>query len=330
MSGSGFFGSPAYKKIMAKTYGIGASVVILGALWKILHWPGADYMLMAGLGTEALIFFLSAFEPPHEMPDWSLVYPELVGLEPRESKVSLNAGGGGIAVGGGGGSELAALIQGGHLDVSTVEKLSEGIKKLSQTASSLSNLSEASMATEAYLQAMKTASDSVGSFAGVSSKLGESAESLASSFVNTAQSVSSSGTQFSQKLSATGDSFVDVLKESGDKLVQSYQSLGESMASQVEKVSGDSVKYTEGLSVANQKLAAINSAYELQLSSINDQVQSSQQLTKSLGDITQHMNQSVSDTAAYKQEVANLTKTLGDLNSIYGNMLSAMSVGGNK
>ena len=66
---------------MGKVYGLGAAVVILGALWKILHLPGASAMLIAGLGTEAVIFALSAFEPPHEMPDWSLVYPELVGLE---------------------------------------------------------------------------------------------------------------------------------------------------------------------------------------------------------------------------------------------------------
>ncbi len=322
MSGSGFFASPAYKKIMSKVYGFGASVVIMGALFKILHWPGANFMLIAGLGTESLIFFLSAFEPPHEMPDWSLVYPELVGLEPRETR-SLGGGGGG-------GSELAALVQSGNIDVSTVEKLSEGIKKLSHTASSLSDISDASMATEAYLQAMKTASNKVGEFSNTQSQLGSSAETLSNSFINTAKAVSDSGAQFSDNLTKSGDSFVDTLNESGERLISAYQTLGETMANQVEKTTADSIKYTEELSKANQQLSAINSIYELQLSSINEQVQSSQKLTKSLDEISKQMEESVPDTRTYKQEVANLTKTLGELNVIYGNMLSAMSVGGNK
>ena len=70
-------GSKAWKNFMAKLYGIGAAVVIVGALFKIQHWPLADVFLILGLSTEAIIFMFSAFEPPHEDPDWSLVYPEL-------------------------------------------------------------------------------------------------------------------------------------------------------------------------------------------------------------------------------------------------------------
>ena len=66
-----------YSAIMPKIYGIGASIVILGALFKINHYPGADLMLVIGLTTEAIIFFFSAFEPKHKEPDWAKVYPEL-------------------------------------------------------------------------------------------------------------------------------------------------------------------------------------------------------------------------------------------------------------
>ena len=72
--------SRGFRNFMAKVYGWGASVVILGALFKINHYPGADIMLIVGLGTESLIFFFSAFEPPYVEPDWSLVYPELAGM----------------------------------------------------------------------------------------------------------------------------------------------------------------------------------------------------------------------------------------------------------
>jgi gliding motility-associated protein GldL len=73
-----------YTVIMPKIYGIGAAVVILGAMFKILDWPFASLMIGVGLTTEALIFFLSAFEPRHEEVDWSKVYPELAGDEPAE------------------------------------------------------------------------------------------------------------------------------------------------------------------------------------------------------------------------------------------------------
>ena len=75
-----------WKNFMAKLYGWGASIVIVGALFKIQHWPGAGIMLTIGLTTEAFIFFFSAFEKPHEEPDWSLVYPELAGMTPEEKE----------------------------------------------------------------------------------------------------------------------------------------------------------------------------------------------------------------------------------------------------
>lgn len=69
------------KTTMNFAYGMGAAVVIIGALFKIQHWPGASLMLIVGLSVEALIFGLSAFDKPDNELDWSLVYPELAGGE---------------------------------------------------------------------------------------------------------------------------------------------------------------------------------------------------------------------------------------------------------
>jgi gliding motility-associated protein GldL len=74
------------KKVMNFAYGMGAAVVIIGALFKLMHWPGASTMLIVGLGTEALIFGLSAFDPVDKELDWSLVYPELAGGEPQKKQ----------------------------------------------------------------------------------------------------------------------------------------------------------------------------------------------------------------------------------------------------
>ena len=97
--------SSGWKNFISKLYGLGASVVIIGALFKIQHWPLAGTMLTIGLLTEAVIFFFSAFEPLHEEIDWSLVYPELAGI-PEEDSAELHAHGGKYqgSVGGGGGA----------------------------------------------------------------------------------------------------------------------------------------------------------------------------------------------------------------------------------
>ncbi len=73
----GFFASKQWKNIMKYVYGLGAAVVIVGALFKIMHWPGSGLLLTVGLLTEAGIFILSVLEPIHEDPHWELVYPEL-------------------------------------------------------------------------------------------------------------------------------------------------------------------------------------------------------------------------------------------------------------
>lgn len=322
MSGSGFFNSPAYRQIMSKVYGIGAALVLAGALFKIQHYPGAGFMLLVGMGTEIVIFFLSAFEPPHEMPDWSLVFPELIGLEPK--------GHSGSGQGHPGGGELQALISSGDLDQATIDKLTDGLKKLSNTASSLSNLSDATMATDAYTQSMKAASNSVGEFSTIQSQIGQSAQSLGSSFESSAKAISQSGLAFAENLTSVGDGFVETVKDSSDELIGAYQSFGVSMQQQLENISSNSAKYMEGLAQTNEKLSSINSAYELQLNSLNLQVDASKELTNSLGEISNQLNESVSDTVTYKEEVANLSKTLGELNTIYGNMLSAMSTGNSR
>ena len=84
-------GSKVTKTIFKYAYGIGASIVIVGALAKILHADimgiSGSVLLAVGMGTEAIIFFMSAFEPVEEELDWSLVYPELKGGDPVARQV---------------------------------------------------------------------------------------------------------------------------------------------------------------------------------------------------------------------------------------------------
>lgn len=76
-------------KMMNMVYGLGAAIVIIGALFKIMHWPYGNLMLIIGLVTEALVFVVSAFEPVDDDLDWSLVYPELAGGPASERERAL-------------------------------------------------------------------------------------------------------------------------------------------------------------------------------------------------------------------------------------------------
>lgn len=141
-----------YRQFMAKVYGLGASVVLIGALFKINHYPGADILLIIGLGTEALIFFFSAWEPPFVEPDWSLVYPELAGMYHDVKGADFKRK---TAT-----ERLDEMFEKAKLDQETVDKLSEGFAKLSDNASQLSDISSVASATNDFTTNVQNASDS--------------------------------------------------------------------------------------------------------------------------------------------------------------------------
>ena len=137
-----------FKNFMAKLYGIGAAVVILGALFKIMHWEGANYMLVVGLGTEAVIFLFSAFEKPATDYDWSLVYPELATGDGGERALSVT-------------EQLDTALQDGGIDSALIERLGDGMRSLSETAGSLSGAVDAAGATAAYSEQLNSAASNI-------------------------------------------------------------------------------------------------------------------------------------------------------------------------
>ena len=142
-----------FKNFMAKLYGWGAAVVILGALFKILHLPGADLMLIIGLGTEAVIFFFSAFEKPSEEVDWTLVYPELAGMEdPDFIEGRLEKGSQLTPT-----QELDNMLAEAKIDGELMQSLGEGMRKLSDTAGQLSSTADAAGATQEYSDQLSSA-----------------------------------------------------------------------------------------------------------------------------------------------------------------------------
>lgn len=149
-SNSNSFKSKFYGSIMPKIYGIGAAVVILGAMFKILDWAGGNLMITIGLSTEAAIFFLSAFEPRHEEVDWSKVYPELAGGEPRVKEVKRVSG---ESVS----QKLDDMLTNAKVGPELIESLGKGMQNLATSAEKMGNLSDAAVATNEYATNVKSA-----------------------------------------------------------------------------------------------------------------------------------------------------------------------------
>ena len=165
-----------WKNFMSKVYGFGASIVLVGAMFKIMHWPGSGVMLVVGLTVEAFIFFTSAFEPLHSEWDWSLAYPELAGmhdeiedhdLKKKEVDTKKSAL-----------EKFDALINNAEITPELFEKLGHGLRSLNETTEKLSDVSEASVATNNYVASFEKASNKVNEFADL---YGQSATALNSS-----------------------------------------------------------------------------------------------------------------------------------------------------
>jgi gliding motility-associated protein GldL len=141
--------------IMPKVYGIGAAIVIVGALFKIMHWPFAGPMLVVGLGTEALIFLASAFLPPHRDPEWSRVYPQLAedfsgGDYDDETPTGENIT-----------KSLDKMMNEANINQDVISRLGSGLNNLSTTVHSLGDLTNAAVASSEYTENVKTASKSL-------------------------------------------------------------------------------------------------------------------------------------------------------------------------
>ena len=311
-----------WKAFMAKLYGFGASVVIIGALFKIQHWYGAGVMITLGLSTEAIIFFFSAFEPLHEELDWTLVYPELAGMtdpDDMESyRESLTSGRAGSVL-----ERFDQIVSQSNITSEDFNKLGEGLHKMNSTASKMSEIADASVATNEYVSNFKNAAQSLDTFTQSyttsAQTLQQSVGHLSDSYQKTADVVLKSGQEIQGQV-----------EKSGSQLASSYEKLGQSVGTYAESISSGSKTYTGQLETLNKNLSALNTVYELQMKENNEHVKANQQLYSGFDQMLKNLHASVEETTKYKTEITKLSDNLASLNTIYGNMLSAMNVGSKK
>jgi len=330
--------SKGYKNFMAKLYGWGASMVILGALFKINHYTGADLMLILGMGCEAAIFFFSAFEPLHVEYDWSLVYPELAGMDDIESrtvtgsKKSLT-------------QELDKMLEDAKIGPALISSLGDGMRNLSENAMKLSGVADAAVATDGYVNNLNNAAGSVKTLSEAYNKTAvvlENEVASATEFNNTIKSATNSANSMSgayagiaeslQNDKKATDEYVSSIKmatESAHSLADKYARSCESLTKSAEAIDFSAVdgkSYGDQVQRMSKNLSELNSIYELQLKGTSDQLQQIEKMKDSIGVFLSNLNDSVEGTAKYKEQVSVLAKNVSALNQVYGNMLSAMTI----
>ena len=267
-----FLSSKKYKTFMAYLYGWGASVVMIGAYFKLTHIPGADAMLAIGLGVEALIFFMSAFEPVHMDYEWDNVFVELEedwdGVQKTQFATT-----GATTKGEPANVEeamLSKMFEKMNVSEDTFKKLGRGIDKLAENAGQMADISNAMAATTNYANAMDRATKSIADFSNAyvqtNQKLSDSLGKLDFSALdaNTIKKVASSMTslnsiyelqlQGAEQTSAASKKLTETMNKYMDNLNASSQNAGQLNAQ---------------LTQLQQRLSALNNVYGGMLSAMN-------------------------------------------------------------
>ncbi|MDR1543589.1 MAG: gliding motility protein GldL [Prevotellaceae bacterium] len=185
-----WYNSPQGQRLVGATYSLGASVVILGALFKIMHWPAAGYILTAGMITEAILFGIGVFEKPHKSYHWENIYPALVGenVEPVS---------------------LGSAMPSASLSLEESKKLESGIKQLSETAGQLGDISKAAATSTVFAKNLTDASEAAASFASKQRNLDTASDGLFQSYkeiAGTLATVSAGTKTYAEKTSTLQNS----------------------------------------------------------------------------------------------------------------------------
>jgi methyl-accepting chemotaxis protein len=313
--------SKRWQVLMGYVYGWGAALVLIGALFKLQHWNHSGIMLTIGLMTEAFIFFISSFEPPMMHPDWTKVYPELQDdfefIETTDdSKTDIK-------------TNLDSLLGSTNITPELLAKIGKSLVDLSNTASGISDISAATLATDVYVKNLNSASESMSAFSDTNTQanvqLNSSISELVSTYSNTASKISETGEGMLAKLNESSVKFTKHIDESGSKLVESYHKLSGSIEKGFKDLDQNSTSYGENLQKLTKNIESLNVTYEKQLAGTNEQFKASAKFFDDINQMNQIITSSAQEMKKYKENAEKLNSHLDALNSIYGNMLGAMN-----
>ena len=286
--------TPEVKQKLGAAYSLGASVVIIGAMFKILHLPGAGTMLGIGMSVEAFLFALGIFDQPHKEFDWDKVYD----FEGEQNTMSLGQGsyqGGGQPQSTVQASRSVGLNYSETINDDDVKKLSEGIKNLTQTAEQFNVLSNVMGATDQFVKNIEGANYATGKFISNQETLNTATGLLANSYQGISDNMD------------TVDKNTKLYATKVDNINKNLSSINSIYEIQLKNIQAQS----EGLTQQTDRLRTVNE----ELNVIVVDVQKMKSAT-SIAAI---------ETENYKSATIKLAKQVADLNQVYGNMLNALS-----
>lgn len=286
---SGAFG----QRFFNFAFSIGAAVVIWGALFKILHLEGGNTLLTIGMGTEVLMFVLTAFDRPEKEYDWAEVFPVLETKNPEDRPAFANAAGVIIAGESATAAQPAAMTQaevksamglpqGVQLTEEQTVSLAESIERMSSATEQIAKMADLTEATAKYLDQMSSISEQM------------------------------------VKLNET----TTALNQVSETLLQSYKAITDNS----EGIKESSTGYVQQMENLNHNINGINTIYEIQLKSISSQIDSIDRVNRGLKDIRDMYEKSAAESAHYCDETEKMARYMKQLNSVYEKMIKAMTV----
>ena len=305
------------KKITGIVYSAGASVVIIGALFKIMHFPGAGPVLMTGMITESLLFMIGVLDKPHQDFHWENVFPQVCGygtepeylaeLQSRPRPTLLGAGS----------EQGEAPTQTENKQKANVpaltdddmKALKEGIDGLAKTAVQLQDLGKVAVASNKLGEKMEAAGEKVEAASDKMAVIGEAAAKFAASS--------------------------DAVSKKNEELSAAYGTI----VTDMQGVVTETKNLQKGIEGVGTKLSSLNSVYELQLAALQAQVDAYKLQTTQVNAATDQVkamtadvlkmqasiNEAAKEQAAYEASAKKLAQQVADLNKVYGNMLSALA-----
>ena len=284
------------KKVVGCVYSLGASIVIVGALFKIMHFPGAGPMLVAGMSIEAILFAIGCLDKPHAEHHWENVFPQLVGygadpelikeLESRPRPTLL----GGVAEG-----NASSKPNVPALSEKELESLKSGIADLAKTATQLSEL---------------------GSVANTTNKLNEKLDAAGQA----AEQFAQAGKAVSEKSVALGETYLQVTAD-----MQKVVADTKAYETQVANLSSQLTSLNAVYELQIKALQSQVDAYKAQSAKIADATVQVENLSAGVKSMTEQANEALKNQEAYVVGAKQLANQVADLNKVYGNMLNALA-----
>lgn len=291
-------------------YSIGAAIVILGALFKLLHLPYGNLLLTIGMGTEVLMFVLTAFDRPPREYKWEEVFPVLDSGNEEDRPDFAN--------------DIVVNTKANDTEEESEEKELEYDEEGNLITSNDSQSSVAVVKQKTVLPSnlplseteTQSLTDSITRMAAASEQLAKMAD------------LTTATQQYLEQMSAISEEMnrlketTQALNNVSDVLLKSYQAITENS----ENITQSSTGYVEQMQDLNRNIGGLNTIYEIQLKSVSSQLDSIDRVNRGIKDIRDMYEKSSQQSAQYCEETEKMARYMKQLNSVYEKMITAMTI----